>query len=87
MLNEFCNFGIMDINLQNKKIELIQWLSTLNDSSLIDKLMKLREKEKADWWLEISDAEKESIEKGILDADNEKIISHSDARKAYEKWL
>jgi hypothetical protein len=44
----------MDINFQNKKIELIQWLSTLDDQSLIDKLMKLRKKEKTDWWNEIS---------------------------------
>ena len=28
----------MDINIQNKKIELIQWLSTLNDESIIEKL-------------------------------------------------
>ena len=60
----------MDLSLENKKIELIQWLSTLNDTSLIDKLMKLREKEKNDWWNEISAREKESIEKGIQDAEN-----------------
>lgn len=77
----------MDINLQNKKIELIQWLSTINDVSLIEKLVKLREKEKSDWWNEISAAEKESIEKGLLDADNGKLTSHSTARKVYEKWL
>tara|TARA_R110002072_G_C7726306_1_gene515315 strand:+ start:160 stop:393 length:234 start_codon:yes stop_codon:yes gene_type:complete len=77
----------MDINLQNKKIELIQWLSTLNDVSLIDKLVKLREKEKTDWWNEISTSEKESIEKGILDADNGKLTSHSTVKKIYEKWL
>ena len=77
----------MDINLQNKKIELIQWLSTLNDQSLIDKLMKLRKKERTDWWNEISAAEKKSIEKGILDADNGKLTSHLDVKKVYEKWL
>ena len=77
----------MDINLQNKKIELIQWLSTLNDVSLIDKLVKLREKEKTDWWNEISASEKESIEKGILDADNGKLTSHSAVKRIYEKWL
>ena len=55
----------MDLSLENKKIELIQWLSTLNDTSLIDKLMKLREKEKNDWWNEISASEKESIEKAL----------------------
>ena len=77
----------MDINLQNKKIELIQWLSTLNDVSLIDKLVELRKTEKTDWWNEISAAEKQSIEKGLLDADDGKLTSHSTAKKIYEKWL
>ena len=77
----------MDINLQNKKIELIQWLSTLDDQSLIDKLMKLRKKEKTDWWNEISTDEQKSIEKGIQDADNGKLTSHSNVKKKYEKWL
>lgn len=77
----------MDLSLENKKIELIQWLSTLNDISLIDKLMKLRDKEKTDWWNEISASEKESIEKGILDADNGKLTSHSNVKGIYEKWL
>jgi predicted transcriptional regulator len=77
----------MDINLQNKKIELIQWLSTLNDQALIDKIMKLRKKEKIDWWNEISTAEKNAIEKGIQDANNGKLTSHSNVKKIYEKWL
>ncbi|WP_298248411.1 hypothetical protein [uncultured Christiangramia sp.] len=77
----------MDINIQNKKIELIQWLSTLNDESIIEKVMKLRESEKTDWWKEISNEEKKSIEKGIQDADSGKLRSHSEAKKIYEKWL
>jgi hypothetical protein len=77
----------MDLSLENKKIELIQWLSTLNDASMIDKLMKLREKEKNDWWDEIYASEKESIEKGIQDADSGKLTSHSNVKKMYEKWL
>jgi hypothetical protein len=77
----------MDLNFQNKKIELIQWLSTINDVSLIEKLVKIREKEQTDWWNEISAAEKESIEKGLFEADNGKLTSHSNAKKIYEKWL
>lgn len=77
----------MDLNLQNKKIELIQWLSTLNDQILIDKLMSLRKKEKTDWWNEISNDQKKSIEKGIIDANNGKLTSHQDVKKKYEKWL
>ncbi|MAN59561.1 MAG: hypothetical protein CMC08_06965 [Flavobacteriaceae bacterium] len=77
----------MDINIQNKKIELIQWLSTLNDESIIEKVMKLRENEKTDWWKEISKEERKSIEKGIQDSDSGKLKSHSEAKKLYEKWL
>jgi hypothetical protein len=77
----------MDINIQNSKIELIQWLTTLNDQSLIEKILDLKKTESKDWWNNISDAEKNSIENGILDAENGKLKSHSEARKIYEKWL
>lgn len=77
----------MDANIQDKKIELIQWLSSLNDESMIEKIMKLRESEKIDWWNEISKDERKSIEQGIKEADSGKLNSHSEARKLYEKWL
>ncbi len=77
----------MEINLQNTKIELIQWLTTLDDKSLIQKILDLRKSETKDWWNEISDSEKASIEKGLSDAENGKLNSHSEARKIYEKWL
>lgn len=76
----------MEIEIQNKKIELIQWLSTLEDNSILEKIMKLREREKSDWWNQISEAEKESIEKGIKDADSGKLNPHSKAQKLYGKW-
>ncbi len=50
----------------NKKLELIQWLATLEDSSIIEKLLKFREEEVKDWWDSASEAEKISIEKGIF---------------------
>ena len=77
----------MDTNIQDKKIELIQWLTTLNDNSILEKIMKLRECEKTDWWNEISSAEKESIEKGLEDADSGNLKPHSEVRKLHEKWL
>ena len=77
----------MELNALNKKIELIQWLSSIEDSSIIDKIMELKKKESKDWWNSISDDEKQSIEKGIQDADAGKLKPHSEARKLYEKWL
>ncbi len=77
----------METNIQNIKIELIQWLTTLEDYSLIQKIVDLRKNQSKDWWKKISQEEKESIEKGISDADRGKLNSQSEARKIYEKWL
>ncbi len=77
----------MDATTSDIKIELIQWLSTLEDKSIIDKILNLRKEETQDWWNNISAAEKKSIEKGIYDAENTKLTPHSEARKLYEKWL
>ena len=32
-----------------KKMELIQWLSTIEDTTIIEKIMDLRKKESKDW--------------------------------------
>ncbi|QNL23064.1 hypothetical protein HZR84_14300 [Hyphobacterium sp. CCMP332] len=77
----------MDIDIQNKKIELIQWLSTLSDETLIDKLLKLRDSEKSDWWEKLSKKEKQSINKGLEDADKGELTPHSEVKKLYGKWL
>ena len=77
----------IELHIQNKKLELIQWLSTLEDSTLIEKIMELRKRESKDWWNSISENEKQAIEKGIEDADAGKLNPHTNARKLYEKWL
>ncbi|MBK7503631.1 MAG: hypothetical protein IPI52_00465 [Bacteroidetes bacterium] len=77
----------MNLNILNQKLELIQWLSTIEDSSIIEKIMDLRKKESKDWWNSISENEKEFIELGLKDAESGKLNPHSKARKLYEKWL
>ena len=77
----------LELSMQNKKLELIQWLSTLEDSSIIEKIIELRKREDIDWWNSISEDEKQSIEQGLEDAEAGKLNPHSNARKLYEKWL
>jgi hypothetical protein len=74
-------------NIQNTKIDIIQWITTLNDERILEKIVHIREKENKDWWDTISEAEKKSIEKGIFDADNDNVIPHEEVKKLYEKWL
>jgi RNA polymerase-binding transcription factor DksA len=77
----------MDNTIQNAKLELIQWLTTLEDSSLIQKIMDIRKSETQDWWDEISETEKKSIEQGLMDAEKGKLKPNSEAEKIYGRWL
>ncbi len=77
----------MELSIQNQKIELIQWLTTLDDNSVIQRLIEFRDNQTKDWWTEISNNERASIEKGIIDANTGNLRPHSEARKIYEKWL
>ena len=80
----------MDPNLQiqNKKLELIQWLSTIEDLNFLEKISEFISREnKKDWADQISDTERQSIEKGIAQANAGKLNPHSKAREIYGKWL
>lgn len=77
----------MEFNIHNAKIELIQWLKTLDDISLIQKVMDIKENDTNDWWNELSESEKKSIELGLLDAEKGKLKPNSEAEKIYGKWL
>jgi predicted transcriptional regulator len=72
-------------DIQARKLELIQWLSVIEDVSLLEKLAELKEQSARDWWDEISDAEKESISRGLEDANAGRLNAHSEARAIYEK--
>jgi hypothetical protein len=73
----------MDIHA--KKYQLIEWITSISDSGLIDKLMKIAEK--TDWWDEISEAERNSIERGLKDIEKNRVFDHSEVRKKYEKYI
>lgn len=70
-----------------EKLELIQWLSTIEDLSILDKVLDLKNQENKDWLNSISETEKSSIEQGLQDAEQEKLIPHQSVKKLYDKWL
>lgn len=77
-----------NIDIQTKKIDIIQWLSTTEDEVMLDKVSDLIITErKKDWWLLSTEGEKKSIGKGINDAENGKLNPHKKAREVYGKWL
>jgi predicted transcriptional regulator len=70
------------MNLQAKKLELVQLILNTEKPSVLAKVEAIFKKEKgADWWDEISEAEKEEIEKGIAEADRGELIPHEEVMK------
>lgn len=75
------------MNIENIKIELIQWLTTLEDENALKDLISIRNKYNKDWWESISNEEKTSIKNGMKDVKEGKLTPHSEARKVYEEYL
>lgn len=58
----------MDIQLE--KQELMKRLAETNDPSIIESIKKIFQKEKKDWWDELSEEQKADIEQGERDIEN-----------------
>ncbi len=77
------------MDIQSEKLGLIEWISRLDDLSVIRKLKSVRDecqKEK-DWADELSRAEKESIARGLKDFEEGRTHAHEEVKKLYEKYL
>ena len=77
------------MNIQSEKLGLIEWISRLNDTSIIAKLRKIKEEYSVseDWWNELDQEEITSINRGLKDIEEGRLHSHETARKIYEKYL
>ncbi|WP_269223934.1 hypothetical protein [Flavobacterium sp. IMCC34518] len=73
------------MNLATRKYNFIQELSNV-DESLLGKLELLVKASKKDWYTELSAQEKEEIEIGISQADNNELLSHSAIMDKFSKW-
>ena len=67
------------------KLELIEWLTKLEDEETIQylKIVKDSKDKHNDWWDDLSDEQKKGIQRGLNDIDQGKIISHDDVKVKY----
>lgn len=78
------------MNAHAEKINIIQWIAGLDDNTILQQLINLKEQSKAkqaDCFDQISEKEIQSIERALEDVKNGKITPHTEVRKKYEKWL
>jgi hypothetical protein len=77
------------MNIHSEKLDLIEWISKLNDISIIEKIKKIRKNyiQSKDWGDTLNQEEIESIEEGLKDLEEGRVHSHETAKKVYEKYL
>lgn len=77
------------MNIKSEKQNLIDWISSLEDEEVIETIKEFKESyfSKKDWWNEISEEEKNSIDRGLKDAEEGRVISYEQFKNKYKKWL
>jgi len=63
------------------KRELIDWISTLENQSMLEHLMELKNSNESEKIYQVSDLEREGIQKGLDDFKEGRVISHEDVKK------
>jgi hypothetical protein len=69
------------MDLQTSKLELIKLVVNIDNQKAIEKLIKVLKSEEEDFWLELSDQERQEINHGISLLESGKRISLDDFLK------
>lgn len=67
------------------KLELIEWLTKLNDDETLDflKIVKESRKNNQDWWFDLTNEQKKGIERGLRDISLGNVTLHSEIANKY----
>ncbi len=69
------------MNIQTSKIELVKMILNIENDKFIEKITEFVQKEKVDFWSELSLSEQKEIEKGIKELNNGKRVEFNDFLK------
>ncbi len=70
------------------KLELIQWLTSIDDKQILQSLFRFKNmQENTDWWDTLSDEQLKEIEKGIDDVKKGKTISSKSVWQKYGRTV
>ncbi|WP_010662455.1 hypothetical protein [Marinilabilia salmonicolor] len=67
------------------KLELIEWLTKLEDEETIEylKVVKDSKSTEKEWWTDLTDSQKQGVERGLNDIENGPTVSHDDVKRRY----
>lgn len=67
------------MKLETRKINLINWISTIQEDDILNKVEKIQ-KETTDWWDTISNEDKAAINEGLEQLDRGQFFTRSQVR-------
>lgn len=67
------------MNLETRKINIINWVSSIQEEGILKEMEKLQ-RERTDWWDKVSTEDKRAINEGLEQLDKGEYISRSEAR-------
>lgn len=74
------------MSLEARKLNLINWISSLQEEETLKEVEKIQ-KEKADWWDKVSRKDKKAIEEGLNQLDRGEFVNRDEVRnKIKEKF-
>ncbi|MFZ2905714.1 MAG: hypothetical protein WAZ98_05875 [Cyclobacteriaceae bacterium] len=74
------------MDLQAEKLQLIEWLAKLNNTTTLKRLITLKKEQEKDWWGQLSEEERLEIEEGLSQADRGEVVPHKEVMARYKKW-
>jgi len=74
------------MNIQSEKLQLIEWISRLEDSDIVNILSQVKQNLSGET-VKLSQEEQEGINRGLKDIEEGRVHSHESVKKIYEKYL
>ena len=73
------------MGLEAIKLELIEWLTKLDDQDTINylKVVKDPSSDQKDWWQSLTEDQKHGIMRGLKDIEAGRVIDHEEVKKRY----
>jgi hypothetical protein len=66
------------------KLELIEWLTKLDNNDTIEYLKIIKDTDSSDdWWNVLSTEQRKGIERGLKDIDEGRVVPHEEVRLKY----
>ena len=67
------------------KLELIEWLTKLNDIETLNYLKVVKESRllNHDWWNDITEQQMQGIQRGLKDIDEGRFVPHEEVKRKY----